>query len=84
MNYKIKKNGQIRINGEVPDYSLLVANFEKVENFQTAECGELDLFKCGEGYIEYLGDTCFIHGESANFTTCSLEEIKEAYGVEED
>lgn len=78
---EILDRGQVRVNGEVADYDNLLANLDPIGEYETEDCGTLVLFNHPDGIIELLLDGDFIHGESANFTTCSFEEIMSNYNI---
>ena len=75
---EILKNGKVRIGGEVADFDSLHLTLKFVETIKTLN-GDADLFKVDGGYVKYLKDSSFIHGEKANFTSLSIAALKAGY-----
>jgi hypothetical protein len=75
----VLENGAIRINGEVPTLEILRKELESAIDGITSEGKNIIIFPFNKGHIEYLCDGSFATGESANFTTLSIDEITEYY-----
>lgn len=78
---KINENGTVRVDNEVANYDNLVEACNPLGEYKTKSVGTLVLFETENGFIEYLLDTCFDSGESANFTEMSFDELMEYYEI---
>lgn len=79
VSVEIDEKGRVRVNGEVADYENLNENLNLVGEYETAECGQLAIFRYKEGFIEFMIDGSFASGEEANYTTLSLDEVLDYY-----
>ena len=78
----IKEKGIVRVNGDIANYGNLLQHLNLVGEFKTNDSGTIVLFEYGNKFIEYLLDSCFASGESANFTDLTFEEIMDYYKIQ--
>jgi hypothetical protein len=78
---EILDDSRVRVNGEKADYDNLLSELDPIGEYETCDGYTLVLFPYGNGYIEYLLDSCYEHGESAIYTESTFEHIMDSYQI---